>query len=249
VAGIALVAFGFSYGLAAFALMFVATFRRWGRARDIRAISPAILTPLAVVLALLLGFLASRVWTNFDRANGYISEEAGALTHAMILAKALPPELEARLRQAVGEHLASLERDEWPAMRDRTARPARSPSALMGAIAALLAYTPGRAGETLAQQQTLVALERALDARRSRIMLSGAAIAPIQWLVIVVLMGLILVTIAIVHVDGGIAAGVAVFVFSSAMAVCLFVLLTYDRPLNGGGVFLQPISPQDVLPD
>jgi hypothetical protein len=47
-----------------------------------------------------------------------------------------------------------------------------------------------------AQERAVVAIERALEARRNRVRLSQVEIAPIQWVVVVVLATLILLTIA-----------------------------------------------------
>ena len=54
---------------------------------------------------------------------------------------------------------------------------------------------------TPAEERAVIAVEQALDARRHRIVLSQATIAPIQWLVIFLLDVLILLTIAFVHLN------------------------------------------------
>src|SRR5262249_51095178 len=61
--------------------------------KELKAIVPVTLTPLGVLLGLLLAFLASRVWTNFDRAREYVGQEVGALRETVLLADALPQEV------------------------------------------------------------------------------------------------------------------------------------------------------------
>jgi len=101
----------------------------------------------------------------------------------------------------------------------------------------------------LAQERALVAIEHALEARRNRVLLSQAEIAPVQWAVILVLATLILVTIALVHIDRRLAMGVTLFIFSTAVAICLVLLLVYDRPFGAGGFTVGPTVLRSIVPD
>src|ERR1700746_2690882 len=67
------------------------------RGRAFKAISPGMLPPLAIIFALLVGFLAAQVWSDFDRANTAVNREASALRGAILLAGAFPGEADARL--------------------------------------------------------------------------------------------------------------------------------------------------------
>src|SRR5215510_6637609 len=75
------------------------------RARAFKAISPGMLPPMAVVFALLVGFLAAQVWSDADRANAAVNREAGALRAVVILAAAFPGDIEIRLRDHVRGHI------------------------------------------------------------------------------------------------------------------------------------------------
>ena len=65
---ITLLAFGVCYFLMAAIFSLAALLSRRAVAQNFKAITPVTLTPLGVVLGLLVVFLASRVWTNLDRA-------------------------------------------------------------------------------------------------------------------------------------------------------------------------------------
>ena len=56
------------------------------------------LTPLAVLAGLLIAFLASRVWSNVDRANTYIAQEASAIRQSVLLADTLPEDTRTAVR-------------------------------------------------------------------------------------------------------------------------------------------------------
>jgi hypothetical protein len=93
-----------------------------------------------------------------------------------------------------------------------------------------------------------VAFERALEARRGRIVLSQAVIAPIQWMVIFTLAGIVLVTVAMVHIDRLTTAAINLFIFSTAVAVCVTVLMVNDRPFASGGNTLEPATLREISP-
>ena len=49
------------------------------RARAFKAVSPGMLPPLGILFALLVGFIAVEVWSNFDKAKVAVTSEASAL--------------------------------------------------------------------------------------------------------------------------------------------------------------------------
>src|SRR5215470_15925050 len=194
--------FGLSYLGTALIFVLVTSAAPHGWARDFKFIPAVTLTPLVILLAVLLGFLASRVWANFDHAEGYVRQEADALHQTLLMAQALPPNIQTRLRNAIGAHVKAVEEEEWPAMaRQQQANLARSPGVLTEAIVMLLEFTSTRTGEQVAQERAVAALEQALEARRNRIMLSGVLIDWLQWWVVVLLIVLVLVMIAMSHID------------------------------------------------
>ena len=71
--------FGFCYLLAVVIFCVTLMLSRRAVPQSLKEIAPTTLTPLGVILGLLIGFLAARVWANLDRANQYVGQEAGAL--------------------------------------------------------------------------------------------------------------------------------------------------------------------------
>jgi hypothetical protein len=86
------------------------------RARAFKAMSPVMLTPLAVVFGLIVAFLASQVWIDVERANNAVIREANALRTVVVLAAYYPQEQEARIRSFVRRHIQKAVHEEWPAM-------------------------------------------------------------------------------------------------------------------------------------
>ena len=138
------------------------------RARAFKGISPGILPPLAIIFALLVGFLAAQVWSDADRASTAVNREASALRAAVLLAAGFPGEPEARLRDLIRRYIQDAVTQEWPAMARRNATLAIAPAGLAEALRLTLSLTPRSEGQVAAQREMLASLQNALEARRQR---------------------------------------------------------------------------------
>ncbi len=215
--------------------------------QQLQAVSPVTLTPLAVILGLLIAFLAARVWENVGHANEYIGQEASALSKVLLLAKVFPTDVNAKVREAIAQHVDFVVTQDWPQMALGHADQRAEPVGLTKAMAAVLSFTPAQGDQTLARQRAAAALEQAFEARRSRIRLSQAEIAPTQWAVIGVLALLILITIAAIHIGKPAAMFATLFIFSTAVAVCMILLMENDRPFAAGGITLTPAAFREII--
>lgn len=236
---IALLVFALCYAIAGIILAVATIISRHRVAGDLKALTPVLLTPLSVIAGLLIAFLASRVWANLDRANAYVAQEANAISEVAMLGRALPEATQGAVRAGLQEHLRFIAAEDWPAMLAGRAsfRPSRG---LTEAMTALLAVSADDSARRVAQEHAIEALERALEVRRGRILLSSAVVAPAQWLVIFTLDALILMTLAMVHIDRRTTAAAGMILFSSAVAACLVLLMINDRPFRSGGFVVQP---------
>jgi hypothetical protein len=237
---IAVIAFACCYAVAGivFFLSRAIVGRRF--TEQLKATTPVMLTPLAVILGLLFAFVASRVWNNVDHANTFIRQESGAIQETLLLAEAFPSNTQKELQLALRHYLQFAVSEEWPAMMAGKANEHTLPSGLATATSIVLSFVPANRGQEIVQARTIASLIRALDARRERILLSEAAIMPMQWLVIVILTALILLTIALVHLDRPVAMAVNLFTLSTAIGACFTLLLINDRPFSAGGSFIGP---------
>ena len=237
---IALIVFGIYYAVTAVIFVVGALLHKRERAAHLKATSPVMLTPLSVIAGLLIAFLASRVWSNLDRAQTDVVQEASALHAVVLILNNLPADISATVRKSLKRYIDFIDTTDWPTMGAGHANLRQEPPGLPDAMAALLSFKPAVEGQTLAQQRAVAALEQAFAARRSRILLSEAAIAPIQWIVIVLLTFLILITVAMVHVDRPITMFINLFIFATAVAASVVLLMVNDRPFAAGGNTVQP---------
>src|SRR5215813_14126857 len=130
----AIVILGTTYVFAAGVYALVTALAKGDRGRAFKAISPGMLPPLAVVFALLVGFLAAQVWSDADRANAAVNREASALREVVILANGFSAESEERLREFVRRHIQEAVSKEWPAMARGEATLAIVPPALAESV-------------------------------------------------------------------------------------------------------------------
>ena len=248
---IAVLVFGAVYLLAAIILAATAFAVRCGLDRVFQGASPGTLAPISVTFALLVGFVAADVWPTFDRARSALGMEAARLHEAMVIADTLPEGVRSTLRRRVQQHIDSIVAREWPAMVSRTQSLKDAPSALHAALAELLAINLSDDGQRLARARAVAAIEDALDARRQRILLSQDTLGGIKAFVLFLLTGLVMVAIAIVHIERerrGLRI-LTVAIFATAAAACMLSILVYDRPFGGGGISLSPERLIEVRPD
>jgi hypothetical protein len=224
---------------AAFAAVIVIITLGVGRLRpawvqaNLSAVSPATLTPQSILLSLLVGFLASNVWANFERASNMVSREAQQLDRMLTLAEALDGSLRSAIGTAVGRYIRVDVSEEWRQMRQGIAPSRAVPADLLKAQRAIVAHANARDGQRIATGMLLAALHEALDARSARIDQSGATIAPLKWMFIIALSILTLIQIAIVHAKDHTARAITLGVFGAGLSVAFTLLVAFDRPFRG----------------
>jgi len=245
---IVLLVLGLCYVLAAVVFVVTRVLARYRIAAHLRVTTPTMLTPLAAIIALLMAFLAARVWTNLDHANTYAAQEASAINETILLASLLPGELPSRMRASIRKYIQFVTEQDEPAMHANRAELRLLPPDLTDGLDTLLSFRPTSPGQQVAQERTEAAIERVLEARRDRIILSQATIAPLEWNVILVLTTLVLLVIGMVHIDWPVTAAINLQIFSTAVAVCLILLMVNDRPFSHGGASLDLRVLQQVDP-
>jgi len=244
---ITVVSFCLCYAAAAVIFAVAGVLSRRPIAEQLKTVSPVTLTPLAVILGLLIAFLAARVWDNVGRANEYIGQEARALSKIVLFASALPEGVRTKVQTAIKQHVDFVLTRDWPEMAEGRADQRTEPVGLTSAMAALFSFAPTQTDQKLAQQRAVAGVEQAFEVRQNRIRLSQVEIAPIQWEVIFLLSGLILVTTAMIHIGRPAAMAVTLFIFSTAVAGSVVLLMVNDRPFSAGGITLTPTAFREIV--
>ena len=243
----ALLIFGGAYVVAAIIHLVVQSMAVGDRARAFKAVSAGLLSPLGIIFGLLVAFVAAQVWGDLDRAHTAVNHEASALRAVVMLSDSFPSEA-ARLRGLVREQIQEALTEEWQAMARRRATITIIPPVLAQAMHLSLALPVQGEGQAAAQRALVAALENALDARRQRILLSQSEVNGVKWVSLIIQAICTLTAIAMVHCDNRTSAAVALGLFSTAIAVCILLIVAHDRPFLGQTA-VQPTALQQVQPE
>lgn len=246
---IAVLVFGAVYLLGAAIAAATSFAERRGLGRYLVGASQIVVQPIAVVFALIVGFVAADVWPTFDRARAAVGIEAGRLREAVIAADALPQDVRAMLRGRVREHIDFIVANEWPAMAAQTQTLRGPPTALHTALRELLSMKVENDGQRLAQARAVAAIEDALDARRQRILLSLDTMGGTKAFLLLLLTGLVMLTLALMNVDRRGVRNANIAIFATAAAASILAIVVYDRPFGGGGISLTPALLGEVRSD
>jgi hypothetical protein len=229
----AVVVFGATYLIALVIHAVVRTLATFGWVHSLKAVSPGMLSPLGVFLALFLAFTASQVWTDNDRAENAVIREASALRGVTLLAASFHGEPETRLLALIRQHIDDAVTREWPMMGTGSVTLTIAPRFLPEALQTAIALTPGSPGQQVAQTQIVAQLEAASEARRQRILVSGSHIGALKWWCVFVQAVCALFAVAVVHSDDRRAGAIALGVFATGIAASVLLITAFDRPFLG----------------
>ena len=230
----AVVVFAATYLLAASIYWVVTRLAVNDRARAFKAVSPGMLPPLGILFALLVGFIAVDVWSNYDKAKVAVATEASALRAIVLLAGTFPEEQKTRIYALIDRHIEEAVNEGWPAMaQQRATLSTLRATALIEPLQDTLTLNPADDSQRIAQSEMVKALHTALDARRQRIVVSQSAVGRVKWAGIL-LQGLCtLIAIAMVHSDNRLASAIAMTLFATGIALSLLLIAAYSRPFTG----------------
>jgi hypothetical protein len=233
-----------AYLAAATAVIHWLTFGRATRplAQSLAGVVAPYASALAVLFALLTGFLANDVWDRERRASRAVLAERDGLLEVHGLSAVSDM---AGVRDALLTYLRTVVADEWPRMADQ----GRS-GAADEALAVLLREVarPDAAPEIApaVRGALLNGVLRVRSARDDRLVLSNDQSDATKWLSVLILALLTKVALAVVHLDRPRAQLVALIVFGVAAATTLGLIAVRERPF-AGAVRVSPAPLEEVL--
>jgi positive regulator of sigma E activity len=216
------------------------------RARAFKALSPGMLPPLGIIFGLLVGFVAVQVWSQFDRAETAVTNEASALRAIVLLAQHFPDEQRSHLRALVNSHIEEAVQQEWPAMAEQQATLGMLPQRLVQCLDVSLNVKPADESQATVQREIVDFVGKAAEARRQRIVISQSSVSPVKWAAIVLIALITLIAIAMVHSDNRLTCGIALALFATGIAASVLLIAAYTRPFTGD-ISVKPDLLQQVI--
>jgi hypothetical protein len=113
---------------------------------------------ISVIIALLIAFLAGRVWENLDRANAFATQEAASIHDVVARVGSLPAETRDATIAGMAAHLRFVETQDWPDMLAGKATLQQVSPGLDAALTALLTLDPATFGEHETQARAIAAI-------------------------------------------------------------------------------------------
>jgi len=201
--------------------------------RTFKGSSAGMLPPMGILFGLFVAFTAAQAWSENERAAAAVDREASALKGVLVYAVALPQAQQTRLRELIAGYITKAVEVEWPHMSERIATLEINPQKLSAALELILAVTPDSPGQQGAQREILNDLNVALDARRTRILISREQVNFVKWSALLIQAVCALVTIGFVHSDNRRAGGLMMTLFATGIATSVLLVLAHDRPFAG----------------
>ena len=244
----AFVVFGGTYLAAAVIYWIVKSLAVGERAKAFKNISPGLLPPLGIIFGLFVAFVAAQVWNDVERAKAAVSTEASALRAVILLSDNFPEEPKTRLHALIRRYITHTVTLEWPIMARQFSTLTVAPPALVEAQQFALALTSNGPGQEVAQREIAAALERALDARRQRIIISQSSVNWVKCAGLFLQAACTLLAIAMVHNENRLTAALAMALFATGVAISLMLIASHARPFTGQ-MSVRPEFLLQVMPE
>ena len=187
---------------------------------------------IGVVFAVLLAFVFSEVWGEYNVAAQAINGECGALHGAALLAHDLPDRQGQGVDRAILNYTQTVINKEWPALGRRDVSP-EAVSAFEDVVAAAAHVSITRPGDAAIQSQMLALLAQAHAFRETRAFQANRGLPVVIWLVLASYALVLVVFVLFAGVES--LAGHLLFTISFAVSVVLVLVLVrmLDYPFEG----------------
>jgi hypothetical protein len=187
-------------------------------------------TSVAILFALLTGFLANDIGDRNRQALRAVQAEAGELQNIYSLSVASVTEMSA-VRIAVKAYASSVVRDEWPASEGNSSP--RTETAYDDLLRELSDPAITRDASGAVHSALLTAAVRVGTARAVRLSLSSDRTNDLKWISVLILGLITQVALALVHLERPRAMLTALIVFASGAIVALGLIALQEDPFDG----------------
>jgi hypothetical protein len=209
-------------------------------------VGSAVFLQLGVVFAVLLAFVFSEVWSEYNSAATAMDQECGALNGVVMLSVALPEPVRQQMKPALANYVGQVLSTEFPSMQNRTA--SKSTEAAFQALWVLTAGLPAQAGvDTAVSGQLISLLAMAHQHRDVRLFLMIRSVPPLLWLLLISFVVVLIGFLLCFGVEYVISQMLFTGIFAAFMAFILMLVQLLDFPFEGAlrlpsGAFQETIQ-------
>ena len=192
----------------------------------------AVFLQLGVVFAVLLAFVFSEVWSEYNSAASAMDKECGALNGVIMLSSALPPPMRQQMKTLLGVYTNDVVATEFPAMHQRHGSEAAE-AAFQALWTAAAGLPVEQARDTVIRDSIVSLLATAHQNRDIRLFEMTRSLPALMWLLllsfVVVLVGFLL----FFGVEYIISQMVFTGAFAASLAFILIIVQLLDFPYAG----------------
>lgn len=199
---------------------------------------------VAILFALMAGFLASDIADRNRQAARAVQTEAAELRNVFTLSVASKTDM-ASIRADWAAYIKAVARDEWPAMTNGDSAPSVD-KAFDALLRELSEPSIAREAGTAVNVALINAAVRVSSARSERLSLASDSTSELKWSIVLILGVMTQVAIGVVHLTKRNAQVAALAVFSVAAVIALGLIALQEHPF-AGAVRLGPEPLTELL--
>jgi hypothetical protein len=196
-------------------------------------VGTTIFLQLGVIFAVLLAFVFSEVWSDYNAAGSSIELECSALEGAAELASALPPAQAYPVLRAEQAYVDGVIHQEWPLMFATRSEDVDVDDMLHTAIVTTARLHPADVADLGLRQQILGYLEQAHTQRTIRTFQLGSGVPTFLWGLLISFGIVLAVFVSMAGVESGRALVSFSVTFAAAVAAILVLIHLLDFPFEG----------------
>ena len=196
-------------------------------------ISPGFFTPMSATFGLIIGFLASQVWSDNSRAISAVMREASALKTIVTISDIFPAPTKKILEASAINYIDHSVNTEWPAMQQARSYNGLADDGNNEGLKFVILITPQNETEASAKQQLLKSYSTLYEARSERLFLSGTSVNPLKWFIVTTFAVLLMFITVLIHRADRKSARCALALLCCAITLSYVLILAHDRPFTG----------------
>jgi Protein of unknown function (DUF4239) len=195
-------------------------------------VGTAVFLQLGVVFAVLLAFVFSEVWSEYNTASDAINGECASLHGVAIIADALAPSQRAALLQADQAYIQAVLQKEWPLMeRRQVSAEARQDFEKLWELAA--ASDAANPMASTARGALLSLIATAHEQRETRLFQMTLAAPPALWVVLILFTVVLVTFVALSGMEFMVSHVAFTAVFAGIIISLLVLIRLLDYPFEG----------------
>lgn len=200
--------------------------------RRFHEIGIAVFLQMGVIYAVIVAFVFTNVWDQFNDASNAVDREAVDLQNMADRAAYLPPEAAAAVRLALARYMRSEVESEWPAMarREHSEQTTKAFTHLFGAIASV---APTNSLATGTRESLLILIRDVRDQRQLRLFQLKTNVPSWLWTLLIGFSAVLVFFVMASGVGHRFVQSMLVGIFAAFLASILVTIHLLDYPFEG----------------